>query len=259
MELTASNYFSDKAMREYWSVSQFKQFRDCEAKAVAELNGEYQREATTSLLVGSYVDAYFSGELSEFIEEHPEILKRDGQLKADYVHATEIIERIEEDALFMEFLEGDKQVICTGELFGLPWKCKLDVLGTDKIVDLKVVKDTKPLYKDGFGTIPFIQYWGYDIQGAVYQRIEQQYSGRDEPLPFFLAVATKEKEPEIEIYRIPQHVLDSALKIVENTIERYDLVKQGLVDPIRCGDCDYCRRTKKLRKPKLYDPEEDRL
>lgn len=254
MILTNENYFIPEAMREYWSVSQFKAFRACEAAALAELNGEYQREETTALLVGSYVDAYFSREMAEFIERHPGIFKKNGELKAEYQQADRIIERIESDALFSEYLRGDLQAIRTGTLFGVPWKIKIDALHPDKIVDLKIVRDFEPIYQDGYGRRSWVEYWGYDIQGAIYQRIEQISAGRAAPLPFYLAAATKEREPNIEIFKIPQYVLDNALRIVEADIDRFDLIKTGEVEPIRCGTCDYCKRTKKLTEPVEFQP-----
>jgi hypothetical protein len=32
-------------------------------------------------------------------------------------------------------------------------------------------------------------------------------------------------------------------------VELYDAIKQGVIEPERCGKCDYCKRTKVLKKP----------
>ena len=257
MVLTNFNYFSPEAQSRYWSVSQWKAFDKCEACAVAEISGEYEREMTDSLLIGSYVDAYFSGELDEFMGEYGDIVyKKNGELKSQYIHANDIIDRIESDPLMMAYLDGEKQVIRTGELFDVEWKIKIDVLHKDKIVDLKIVKDFGKVYRDGFGMRPWIEAWGYDIQGAIYQKIEQISWGRPEPLPFYIVAATKEKVPDIDIVQIPQHILDAALKVVENTIDHYDLVKMGEIEPVRCEVCDYCKATKSISEPRLYEIEE---
>ena len=118
MILTAENYFSQDAQMQYFGVSQFKSFEKCENCALAELTGNYERAKTTALLVGSYGDAHFEGTLDIFRAQHPELLKRDGTLKSDYVRAEEIINRIESDPLMMKYLEGDKQVIMSANLFG---------------------------------------------------------------------------------------------------------------------------------------------
>ena len=255
--LTNKNYFDIDNQRRYWSVSQFKAFSNCEAEAMAELIG-WQREETTSLLVGSYVDAWFSGEMDDFLMKHSSIISsRTGELKADYRHADVIIEQIEDQPLLMEYLTGDKQVIRTAELFGVPWKIKMDVyLPEKRIVDLKVVKDFKPLYKEGYGMVNWIQYWGYDIQGAVYQKIEQLSANRAEPLPFYIVAATKEKVPDVALIHIPQHVLDAALKVVEHKIDRFDLVKQEMLEPERCEKCDYCKATKLITGAVEYELRE---
>ena len=256
--LTNKNYFSLENQRRYWSVSQFKAFDKCEAAAMAEIKGWYKREETTALLVGSYVDAWFSGEMDDFLLEHSNIISaRTGELKADYRHADTIIDTIEVQPVMMDYLTGNKQEIRTAELFGVPWKIKMDVyLPNERIVDLKVVKDFADIYKEGFGRVSWIQYWGYDIQGAVYQKIEQLSSGRKKPLPFYIAAATKEKIPDVDLIQIPQHILDAALKVVESKIDRFDLVKAGEIAPTRCDTCDYCKRTKVIIAPREYEIEE---
>lgn len=256
MKLNNSNYFSVPANREYWSVSQFKAFSKCEAAGLAEVRGLYQRKDTTALLVGSYVDAYFADELEDFYIDHPEVFNsRTGNLKAEYRDADTYIARLESDHVMRSYMRGERQAIRTAELFGVPWKIKMDFFDGTKIVDLKVVKDFKPIYEDGFGMRSWVEYWGYDIQGAIYQKVEQISSGRPRPLPFYLAAVTKQDPPDIKLLQIPQPVLDTALKIVESKIDRFDLVKTGELEPNRCESCAYCRETKMLTGPEIYDNE----
>jgi putative prophage lp1 protein 19 len=259
--LTAENYFSTQNQMEYFGVSQFKSFEQCESSALAEMCGEYERASTTALLVGSYVDAHFEGTLDIFKAQHPELFKKDGSLKSDYVRAESIINRIESDSLMMEYLNGEKQVIKSANLYGYDWKIKIDVYAPDKrIVDLKIVKDFEPIYDPQQGMrVPWIQYWGYDLQGAIYQRIEQLATGQTEPLPFYIVAATKEPTPDIAVIHIPQHMLDAALKAhgVEAKIDRYALIKFGDIEPDRCESCDYCKETKVLKTPMEYELYEE--
>ena len=257
MEITKDNYFSTEANTEFWSVSQFKAFKDCEARAMAELSGDYVRPESKDLLIGSYVDAYFSGELDTFMEQHPELFnKRTGALKVDYQRCDEIISVAENDDFFMEYMNGDTQTIMTGELFGVQWKIKVDVLHDDKIVDLKVMKDMLPMFKDGERKT-FIDVWGYDIQGFVYQQIVKANTGKE--LPFYLAVLTKEKVPDHEVIRIPNYRLNSAGELVKHYIKRFDKVKHGIKEPAKCGVCDWCRSQKKLVKPLEYEELIERM
>lgn len=245
--VTNDNYFSVENQQNYMSVSQFKAFEKCQAQAVAELRGEYVRTKSVSMLVGSYVDAYFEGSLDVFKQQNPEIFKRDGSFKSEYIQAEKIIERISRDNLFMEYMNGEKQVVMTGTIEGVPVKIKVDSLHDDKIVDLKIMKDFEPIYMPEQGRLPWFEAWRYDLQGAVYQEIVRQNTGKK--LPFFLAAATKEKATDIDVVHISQELLDFELDTVRKNIQMYDAIKQGVFEPIRCGKCDYCKETKVLTVP----------
>lgn len=255
MLLTAENYFSPEAMTEYFSVSQYKDFvgtmgqRGCEAMALAKMRGEWKMEMTIPLLVGSYVDSHFEGTLDIFKAQHPELLKSNGGLKSDYVQAEEIINRIERDDYFMKYMAGEKQIIFTGEIFGVKWKCKVDSLDRERfITDLKVMRGIRESFwvKDQ-GYMSFVEFWGYDIQAAVYQKLVTMSLGK--PLPFFIAAATKERVPDIAIIGFTQYDLDSMLSTVAPNIQRIKDLKEGKADPDRCESCDYCKTTKVLYKP----------
>lgn len=252
MILTQENYFSKEADREYLSVSQYKKFigslgrTGCEAKAVAELNGEWEDSKSTALLVGSYVDAHFEGTLNLFKAQNAEIFTQKGTLRSEYKRAEEVINRIERDPFFMAHMAGEKQVIMTGELFGSKWKIKMDSYFPNKlIVDLKCMKSIREdNYIKDLGHMEFVRYWGYDIQGAVYQKIVEINTGKK--LPFFIAAASKEEYPDIEIIQIAQSQLDEALAAVEGNVPKVLALKAGEYEPVRCEMCNFCRHTKVL-------------
>jgi len=246
MILTAENYFSPESNKEYMSVSQFKSFKKCEAEALAEYNGEYAEPMSTALLVGSYVDANFEGTLDIFKAKHPELFKKDGGLKSDYIQAEDIIQRVERDELFMALMSGEKQVIMTGEIEKIPFKIKIDSYHQGvSIVDLKVMRDFERVWNPEIHfRETFVESWGYDIQGAVYQEIVRQNTGLQ--LPFYIAAATKEKETDIAAMEIKQERLDFCLDVVKRDLGRIMLVKKGEVEPQRCEKCDYCKKTKQL-------------
>lgn len=242
MTLTNENYYLEDANRQYMSVSQYKQFRRCEAAAMAQLNGEWEFPKTTALLVGSYVDSWFEGTLDEFRANNPEIFKRDGSLKSDYAQAEEIISFVQRDPVFMEYMAGRKQVILTRELFGTPWKIKIDSYHDDMIVDLKVMRSMERVMGKSF-----VEHWGYDLQMAIYAAVE----GNN--LETFLAVVTKQSPPDKEIIEIPAWRRDELLEEVERNMPRILAVKKGLRVPERCGVCEYCRATKMLSEPIDFD------
>lgn len=255
MQLTAENYYSKEANREYMSVSQFKDFAGtygqlaCEFTAIEKMEERWEEEKTTALMVGSYVDAYFEGSLERFKRENPDIFTQKGELKAAFKKAEEIIARIERDKYFMKFMSGQKQVIMTGELFGAKWKIKIDSFIPDTaIVDLKVMASLTDLkWVKDLGYLDFVRYWGYDIQGAVYQEIVRQNTGKK--LPFYIAGATKETEPDIDIIHVTDNYLQEAIHVVEANMPRILRVKSGEEQPDRCGLCDCCRRNKVLTRP----------
>lgn len=126
--VTQGNYYSNEMAKIYTGSTQIKSFLQCESKAMAELNGEWQEETSEALLVSSYVDAYFSKEIEEFKELHPEIFTKQGELKAQYKNAEEIIKQIEDDPVFVKYLNGEPQVIMVGEISGVPVKIRIDSL-----------------------------------------------------------------------------------------------------------------------------------
>ncbi|HAJ65735.1 MAG TPA: hypothetical protein DCM61_04030 [Clostridiales bacterium] len=240
LRLTKRNYYSEEANREYWSASFVKAMLRCPAAAMAM----EPEEPSTALLVGSYVDAYFEGTLDRFRAEHPELFKRDGTLKSDYLQAEEMIERARSDKVFMEFMRGRKQVIKTGTIGGLPFKIKMDVYKKGKrIVDLKTTRNTEPVYKPGEGWVTFADAWEWPLQLAIYQTIEGNR------LPCFLAVITKENPADLAVIEVSQERLDAEMQRLLDKLPYLDAIKSGIIEPPRCGRCAYCRRTKKLTGP----------
>lgn len=264
MELTRENYFSQEAQMAYMGSSQFKDFLSCEAAALAKIRGQYKPPASRSMLVGSYVDAWYSGELPDFTERHPDMFKKDRTLKADFLAANAIIDRMQADQLYSLLMSGEKQVIRTGKIAGVPFKIKIDSLldaaacrqiaeefpgaapalgfGDGAIVDQKVMRDLGDVWSDEERRmVPFAQAWGYDIQGAIYQAVEGHM------LPFLLAVGTREEPADLAALYIPDDALRARLYEVEDLAPRFQAIKEGREEPRRCERCPWCRATRTLR------------
>ena len=247
--LTNENYFNLENELKYFGSSQFKNFIDCEASALAQIRGEYVREKTDAMLVGSYVDAHFEQTLDLFKAQNPSIFTKNGELKANFKLAEDIIDRIEKDDMFMKYMSSEKQVIKTGKLFNHDFKIKIDSYHPGKcIVDLKIMKDFEPIWIADRGKLHFIEAWRYDFQAAIYQAIEGN------KLPVIIAAATKQKDAiDIELFKIPQQKIDSALKIIEAYIDRFADIKKGIIEPTRCEKCTHCRKTKVLKTIREYE------
>lgn len=276
MKLTNKNYYGSAANQEFMSVSQFKSFKHCEAMALAELKGEYERPKSKALLLGSFVDEMLTGtrksqarfivenrsdifqkssKLNKYSDEEfvvlvndylLDIFNSDNKPYAEIAQALETIEKIKKQPLMMQHFKSKHQTIMTGEIAGVPFKIKMDNYKQGEfIADMKYMASLRSpnLFE------PMVKYWGYDIQGAVYQEIVYQNTGKR--LPFFLDIATKETPSHLAIAEIKQYDLDEALDTVKALAPRYQAIKNGEIEPERCDeyDCNYCTETKIITEP----------
>lgn len=255
MILTEENYYSNEANVHYMSVSQYKDFRKCEAQALAKLKGEYSEETADFFLIGSYVGAAIEGPeaLEKFKVKNPGIFssrgETKGQLKTDYKNADKMVSALMDDEECRSKLQGEKEVIVTAELFGVLWKAKLDVYAPDEgfITDLKTVKGIYEKYWDGTRYVSFIQNYGYDIQMSVYTEIEKLHSGRFERLEPLIVAVSKEDVPDKAVICFDDLMIEQQLENVYLHLPRIIEVKNELTDPKRCEKCRYCRKTKKVQ------------
>lgn len=274
MKLTKNNYYSQTANQEFMSVSQFKQFKKCEAMALAELKGEYERPKSKALLLGSFVDEMLTGtkksrigfvydnfselfqkssklcklddaSLQTFITDYfADLFNADNKPFAEIVQALNAVEKVKKQPLMMKCLRGKKQQIMTGEINGVPFKIKMDSYKPGEyIADLKYLKDFRSpnLFENA------IKYWQYDLQLAVYREIVRQNTG--EILPVYLVIVTKEDVPRVAVAEVKEWNLEEPLEVVKALAPRYQAIKNGEIEPERCGVCDYCADTTILTEP----------
>lgn len=253
LKLTHDNYFSQEASKQYMSNSQYKDFLTCEAQALAKINGEWVEKPSTAFLVGSYVHAWSQGVLRDWCAEHPECLKKDLTLKADFVHANVMIETLKNDPFIMYVLDGQKEVIVTAEIFGTPWKIMIDSYNPEKRrnVDLKTTESiTKKVWdNDLWSKVTFLEMYKY-VQGAViYSEVERIANGRPpgDWFDFYIVAVSKQDVPDKEVISLvdPERY-EIELINIQNNMPRILSVKNGEVEPNYCGQCDYCRSKKRL-------------
>jgi len=248
--LEAKNYHSStEAKQQFLSVSQFKEFRECEARALARIKGEYGQKKSKALDVGQYVHAWSEGALEQYIEANKSsVYKKTGDKGKydDYVKADQAIAALTMDSLAMKALEGEKEAVLTGTIDGVEWRGMVDVLGAQHFSDLKYVKDFEPIYSSRYRKrLSWIEYWGYDLQMAVYQNLICQNKGKTlEPL---IVAVTKETPPDKGIFGgFADDEMAQALAYIEAMQPRIVDVKNGTDEPIPCNRCDYCRSIKRL-------------
>lgn len=273
--LCSENYHSPEMRKQYMGYSQFKNFLQCEKEALALVNGEIEEKSTDALLYGSYVDAYFSNELTEFVKTHPEMFNsKTGELKAPFKSINNVIDTIKDDELLLQYLSGEHQVIMTGVIAGVKFKIKVDSYHPGKvIVDQKIMKSLETVWVEKVDSngitrnvkVDFVEAYRYDLEGAIYQEIVRQNTiDAEHPnglkLPFVLAVTTKEDYPDKALIKIDQEYLDKALEEVIEKAPRFDAIKKGEIKPNGCGKCGVCRKNNKLTGvmsySKLFHSEE---
>lgn len=266
--LTDDNYYSLEADLAYCSASQYLNFvgrpsiPGCEARTMAMLNGEYEQETTKAMLIGSILDCLW--ELDDLVLEEkiqiiadkfPECVSTrgatKGELKSEYKQAIQLYQRTLQDELFCKFMSGQKQVIMTGEIEGLPFKIKMDSYIPDvAIVDLKTTQDASRNYRkyieDSGNRETFYRAMGYDTQLSIYREIVRQNTGKT--LRCYIAAIDKREHPLPQIIELSPKLLDEALETVKAHIPTIKMLKSGEVKTYcRCEECDYCRDTYKCK------------
>lgn len=257
MILTQANYFSAESMWHYMSQSQFKQFEDCEAKALAILNDESDDEKEC-FLEGRYFEAIVCGKRAEFeAEYYSEIIssrgETKGQPKVNFRSVLASAEAFMRQPKFQEIVARSmQQVILTGTIAGVPFKTKIDFfdMETASEWDAKCMRDFKRVFNEREG---HYESWffarGYHYQAAIERELIRQNYGKSGQCG--LIAATKEPFPDVQWLVFGDEVLDNALEIVKQFAPHYDAIKAGIELPERCEICDYCRETKVLEEPTL--------
>lgn len=231
------------------SVSTLKEFSSCEARGLAIYKGDWEWKDKKFLQLGSYMDAGVQGgdSLTAYIDEHhDEVYRKDGKMRAEYVTATDTLNRIYSDSVFMDYLKGDTQKHLEGSLYGVPFHGYADFITDDRIVDFKYLADTEPR-----GLQSIVEYRKYHWQLSVYQQLAEQSDGKRREC--FLAIATKQDPAELVIVAVPQYLLEEANEEMAKLVPRVTAIINGEVQPMPCHHCDYCRETQPTR---VVTPEE---
>lgn len=200
--LTDENYYSREADMEYMSCSQFQSFGECEARALAKLQGRWIEEEKEAFLVGNYFHSYFESKEAheKFCEEHFDSIYKTKEITvqkatktspavkekvitgfyAAFDQANKMIEVAEKDPTIKRFVEmdGNCEQFMVGEIFGVPWRMKMDkyMPKSRMIVDYKTVAN---IYETKYDSergerVTFVEMYGYIFRAAVYSMIECQ-------------------------------------------------------------------------------------
>ena len=253
MILTNENYFSKEANQEYMSVSQYKNFMQCEAKALHDIKIGEENE-TDAFLEGKLFEAIVTGSGDLFIAKHPELISKTGktvgQLKSNFKAVSISAEKFLSQDFFTDIINKcEKQVILTGEIEGVKVKCALDLFDkeTNSIYDIKCMKDFNEQWnKKEKKYVPWYYTYNYVLQLAIYKEIVRQNYGDVEKAG--LLAASKESSPDIEALTFSNELLNLELENFKLNVKKYNNIKCGLLKPSYCGECSYCKSIKTIKE-----------
>lgn len=170
-----------------------------------------------------------------------------GDLYAHFEVAENMIKALERQTKIMKLWNGKKEEIVTGELFGVQWKGKIDLLSVENshFVDLKTTANMyKRFWSKKYGTwVSFVEEYGYALQMAVYETLLEKQYGK--PFKPSIIAVSKKDIPNVRWIEMfsdeAERLKEYELEQLEMNIERISKVKNGEVEPTYCGKCDYCK------------------
>jgi hypothetical protein len=254
LKIASEDYHSPESNLKYLSNSQYKDFMTCEAMAVAKMVGEWNPEPSIEMLVGSYVHAWNEGEeaFKSFKASTPDMFNKNGSMKAQFLFADQMIGTLQDDPMCMEMLAGQKEVILTAEMFGVPWKIKMDSYRPgEAIIDLKTTRSIYELVWSPYfnAKVSFIEAFDYVTQFAIYLEIERIATGSKKWLQPLIVAVSKEAPPDKAVIDMTDTDRYKAILFnIRENIPRIMAIKAGEISPVRCERCNYCRATKKLKE-----------
>jgi len=253
--LNPANYHAPESERYWLSASQLLVWRRCEALAAARfLQGKNEwPAATAAMLAGKYLSARWAGDacLQELTATSPELFRRDGTLRAEFVQCEELYRRTASDPLFAGYMTGEHWAIFTGVLFGVPWKARIEVYNPERnfMTDLMLCRDFDPVWQPATGSrVSFYAARDAYLSLGLRQLLVEQATGRRPEL--YLATVTRQTPPDLKVLEFNNPAATARiareLSAVAELVARIEAIRAGRAVPVRCETCEYCRTTRVL-------------
>lgn len=277
-KVTTANYYDYEINQAYFSCSQIKKAMKCLAGWKAERDLEFidkKKEGAEDLNFGQYVDnAHLESEVvqTKWMLDHTKQVynygKKENGKKTAYKNLDEAVALSRKDANFMDSISGKHQIILTfDDFFGFPYRCRLDDLNIERALatDLKTCKDVNDMVWDDIRKckVHWIQYWGYDIQAALYRAaIYQKYQVN---VRYIIAAMEKVFPFKRKLYELTMDGI--TMRDPDMTVPWKDVLSDRLAEAVatmqimwdarntphfeleRCGHCNYCWYTNQCGDP----------
>ena len=270
--LTDENYYFREADIHFMSCSQFQAFEKCEAAEIAKLRGIWTPEETSdALFQGQYFHSYFESPEAfdafckagfDKIFKVKETKARGMEIVGKYApfqRLDEMIKVVENDPLISKILAwpGENELPMVGLVGGIPWRMKMDkyCASSRRIIDYKTSANLRELYYNPSTKErqTFVEEYGYMMRAAVYGEIERQTRGEQDFPSFIIIGVSKQDPPDKEVILLDDPTRwEYELEEISRRIPHIQRLKEGAENPRRCGQCEYCRATKQIRRIKSY-------
>lgn len=253
-KLTQSNYHSPAARKRWFSSSDVKAAKRCEAAWLAEYQGKVKRqEDKPAFLYGHLFEAALTMPTAQFhswLESHPELLSTrgpsKGQLLSQHRGALDLAKAVRRSPYLYGLVRRcKKQVILTGELNGLPVRVMMDLVDKDgSIYDLKAMRDFKSSYDPVREEwLDWWAFWDYPMQLYVYREIARQ---NGLAVPHVGLIAASKSDEDVQALQFGDEIMNAAEADTAYTMERMTAILQGKEEPQGCGACPWCLKHKKV-------------
>jgi hypothetical protein len=266
--LKEENYYQDT---KYFSNSMISEYLQCSAKAEAKRKGEWQENGfKLPFAMGHYFESLLNEDSERVMasDEYKAMLlnkpTKNGQTPNAYKKTCDaMFNRCSQNKLFMRFNEGENEKIFTGEIHGVLFKCKVDVINVDGgyFTDTKTTKASLKTmiddegnvildpndfdWKDGVGKVPFYEHFDYIMQLAIYQELIFQNTGKK--LQPILNAVSKVKPHRFQTLFIAKddYRLSEKIQDLLTIVDEISRIREGVEPVKRCekSTCEYCNST----------------
>ena len=194
----------------------------------------------------------------EMEKKFPKVFKIQGPLKAQYAIVDEMLRALQAQPFLESLMDCEHQVALTGTLNGMRCRALVDAIDPSQglVIDLKTTRSIREdVWSAKHGQkVPFYERYNYWAQMALYCHLAEQTYRR--PFKAQIVAVSKpsltEKVADVELLQFDDpHRMSFELNEVAKAFARIGEIRSGHGGGLyRCENCDACRQTKVIVRPK---------
>jgi len=235
-------------MKKHLSSSQIRSLLDgfgktppCPARVVAQQEGEWpQDEPSQAMLAGGYLDALVTScDGDKYLEQHPQMCKKNGDLYAAYSNVPDMAEALTTHGPTQKLITGcrpqvqqSSMINCTQFTGIFDWVDE----HWQRVVELKKTASFADDWMEWDGRnvkVPFWMKWAEQM--CIYRELVA-YNKHEMPECYVVAIG------DMPGYPIRHIIYDDFLldRVYHRLIQRIELAKRAKQQPTYCRQCAYC-------------------